>query len=150
MARSYSHIVIGAGALGSAAAYWLAKSGARDVLVVEQYALGHDLGASEDHSRIIRHSYHSPDYTALTPAAYAAWAELEDETGLQLVVRTGGLDFAQLGSQSADDLQHYRNALRVAGIPWEDLDADEIRRRYPQWRIAGRHDRDVPAGHRTA
>jgi monomeric sarcosine oxidase len=135
MPRSYSHIVIGAGALGSAAAYWLAKSGARDVLVLEQYALGHALGASEDHSRIIRHSYHSPDYTALTPAAYAAWAELEDETGLQLVVRTGGLDFAQLGSDSARDLQHYRNALRVAGIPWEDLSADDIRRRYPQWRV---------------
>jgi monomeric sarcosine oxidase len=135
MPRSYSHIVVGAGALGAAAAYWLAKSGARDVLVVEQFALGHELGASEDHSRIIRHSYHSPDYTALTQFAYDAWSELEDETGLQVVVRTGGLDFAQLGTDGIGELENYRNSLRVAGIPWEDLGNDDIRRRYPQWQI---------------
>ena len=69
----YSHIVVGGGALGVASAYWLAKSGARDVLVLEQFELGNDRGASEDHSRIIRHSYHSADYTALTPAAFQTW-----------------------------------------------------------------------------
>ena len=41
MKRHYSHIVVGAGALGSAAAYWLTRSGATDVLVLEQYGLGH-------------------------------------------------------------------------------------------------------------
>jgi len=76
--RTYSHIVVGGGALGTAAAYWLAKSGARDVLLLEQFELGNDRGASEDHSRIIRHSYHSADYTALTPAAYESWEELEE------------------------------------------------------------------------
>jgi len=69
--RTYQHVVVGAGALGTAAAYWLARSGAGEVLVLEQFELGNERGASEDHSRIIRHSYHSPDYTALTPAAYA-------------------------------------------------------------------------------
>ncbi|MGI8715994.1 MAG: N-methyl-L-tryptophan oxidase [Solirubrobacteraceae bacterium] len=135
MTHGYSHIVVGAGALGSAAAYWLAKSGVSDVLVVEQFAPHHELGASEDHSRIIRHSYHSPDYTALTQSAYDAWAELEDETGLQVVVRTGGLDLAQLGTDGIAELEDYRNSLRVAGIPWEDLSNDELRRRYPQWQI---------------
>lgn len=132
---SYSHIVVGGGALGTAAAYWLAKSGVRDVLLLEQFELGNDRGASEDHSRIIRHSYHSPDYTALTPAAYEAWGELEDETGLELVLRTGGLDFATLGTPGVDELANYRGALRAAGIPWEDLDASELRLRYPQWKI---------------
>lgn len=135
MTRSYSHIVVGAGALGAATAYWLAKTGAREVLVVEQFELGHDHGASEDHSRIIRHSYHSPDYTALTPSAYAVWRELEDETGLALVVETGGLDFARHGTDGIHELENYRNSLRVAGIPWEDLTAGEVRARYPQWRI---------------
>lgn len=131
----YSHIVVGAGALGTAAAYWLAKSGARDVLVLEQFELGNDRGASEDHSRIIRHSYHSADYTALTPAAYETWAELEEETGLQLVVRTGGLDLATLGTPGIDELENYRGSLRAANIPWEDLTASELRSRYPQWRV---------------
>jgi monomeric sarcosine oxidase len=133
--RTYRHIVVGAGALGTAAAYWLARSGARDVLVLEQFELGNERGASEDHSRIIRHSYHSADYTALTPAAYAAWAELEDETGLDLVTRTGGLDLATRGTPGLEELENYRDALRVAGIPWEDLDAAEVRARYPQWRV---------------
>ncbi len=133
--RSYTHIVVGAGALGAAAAYWLARSGAHDVLVLEQFALGHEWGASEDHSRIIRHSYHSPDYTALTPSAYARWAELEDETGLQLVVKTGGLDLARQGTDGVHEIENYRSSLRVAGIDWDDLDAATVRRRYPQWRI---------------
>jgi sarcosine oxidase len=133
--QTYSHIVVGGGALGTAAAYWLAKLGARDVLVLEQFELGNDRGASEDHSRIIRHSYHSPDYTALTPAAYETWAELEDETGLELVVRTGGLDLAALGTPGIAELENYRRSLRVAGLPWEDLDAADIRTRFPQWRI---------------
>src|SRR5689334_18245494 len=134
--RTCSHVVVGAGALGTAAAYWLAKSGARDVLVLDQFELGNERGASEDHSRIIRHSYHAPEYTALTPAAYEMWAELEEETGLQLVLRTGGLDVATLGAPAGlEELENYRASLRVAGLPWEDLDAAELRARYPQWRV---------------
>ena len=56
MARRYSHIVIGAGSLGSAPAYRLARAGATDVLVLEQFALGHGRGGSDDHSRLIRHA----------------------------------------------------------------------------------------------
>jgi monomeric sarcosine oxidase len=135
MDTTYSHIVIGAGALGSAAAYALAKAGAGRVLVVEQYALGHTRGASEDHSRIIRHSYHSQSYTALTQAAYDDWAQLEDETGLQLVVKTGGLDLAVAGTSGEAELDSYRDSLVPFDIPYETLTAAEIRRRWPQWRI---------------
>jgi monomeric sarcosine oxidase len=135
MDTTYSHIVIGAGALGSAAAYALARAGGERVLVVEQYDLGHTRGASEDHSRIIRHSYHSPSYTALTQAAYDDWAELEDETGLQLVVRTGGLDLAVSGTPGARELEDYRASLEPFAIPYETVSAAEIRRRWPQWQI---------------
>lgn len=46
MAKGYSHIVIGAGAIGSAAAYWLSERGAEQVLVVEQFDLVNSLGSS--------------------------------------------------------------------------------------------------------
>jgi monomeric sarcosine oxidase len=133
--RGHSHVVVGAGALGTATAYWLTRAGVADVLVLEQYRLGHDRGASEDHSRIIRHAYHWSAYTALTQAAYDAWAEVAGETGLELVVKTGGLDLAVAGTAGEAELANYRRSLVPFGIPAEDLDAAEVRRRWPGWRI---------------
>lgn len=135
MARGYSHVVIGAGAIGAATAYWLTRQGAERVLVLEQYDLVNTLGSSGDHSRIIRHAYHSPDYTALTPAMFAAWKEIEARSGLSLYLRTGGLDLAHAGTEGHRDLLGYRHALDVAHLPYEDLTVAEIRRRYPQWRL---------------
>jgi monomeric sarcosine oxidase len=131
----HSHVVVGAGALGSAAAYWLTRSGVADVVVLEQYQLGHDRGASEDHSRLIRHAYHSSVYTALTQAAYDAWAEIEGETGLRLVLKTGGLDLAVAGTAGEAELANYRRSLTPFGIRSEDLDAAEVRCRWPAWRV---------------
>lgn len=139
MARRYRHVVIGAGALGSATAYRLARECGGDVLVVEQFRPGHDRGASEDHSRIIRHSYHSTDYTALTPDAYAAWRHVEEETGLSLVARTGGLDLTDdADSAGAAELAGYADALDAVGIGYQHLEAAAIRRRWPQWRVSDR------------
>jgi monomeric sarcosine oxidase len=135
MTSHRSHIVIGAGALGSAAAYALARAGVTDVLVIEQFDLGHARGASEDHSRIIRHAYHSPSYTALTQAAYDNWAELEDETGLQLVLKTGGLDLAVVGGPGEQEIATYRRALDAFDIGYEDVCGADVRRRWPQWRV---------------
>jgi sarcosine oxidase len=88
---SYDVVVVGLGALGSAAAWALARAGAR-VLGLEQFELGHHRGASHDHARIIRRSYHTPAYVRLAGLAYQAWAELEWEAEERLVVTTGGLD----------------------------------------------------------
>lgn len=136
------YVVIGTGALGSAAAYWLARRAGADVLVLEQFAPGHARGASEDHSRIIRHSYQSTAYTRLTPAMFACWEELEALTGVRLVVRTGGLDLALPGVEGADaEYAGTVAALGAAGIAFEELDASEVMRRWPQW--------DLPAGTRA-
>lgn len=134
MKTSYRHIVIGAGVIGTAAALRLAERCGGDVLLLEQYRLGHDHGSSNDHSRIIRHAYHSPAYTRLTRSAYASWEDIEQRTGLELVIRTGGLDLFQ-GAQGGDDLRNYRYSLDAAGIPYELLDTTAIRSRFPQWRI---------------
>lgn len=135
MKRNYDYIVVGAGALGSATAFWLSQSGGADVLVLEQFPIGHGFGASEDRSRIIRHTYHSPDYSLLTRAAYDAWEEVEAETGLKLIERTGGLDLAQRGTTGEAELDDSRRALEASGVVSEELDAPEIRKRWPQWRI---------------
>ncbi len=74
MPQHYRVIVIGCGAIGAATTYWLSRRlGGDAVLALEQYELGHGRGASEDHSRVIRHAYTRTDYTTLTPAAYQSW-----------------------------------------------------------------------------
>ncbi|NUP74442.1 MAG: N-methyl-L-tryptophan oxidase [Sinomonas sp.] len=131
----YTHIVIGAGAIGAAAAYWLSRRPGTRVLVIEQFDLVNTLNSSGDVSRIIRHAYHSTAYTKLTPAMFEAWAEVEERSGLQLYVKTGGLDLATSAESSVGELDAYRDALAAEGIPYEDLTAAEIRSRYPQWHI---------------
>ena len=133
MKRDYEFIVLGLGGLGSAAAYWLSRRAGAEVLGLEQFELGHVRGESEDHSRIIRLSYHTPAYVELAKLAYDAWATLEHESGDQVVLRTGGLDFAK--PDSLIPLDTYRDAMRTCGVPFEDLDAREIMRRWPQFTL---------------
>src|ERR671936_200627 len=89
--QEFEYIVVGLGGIGSAAAFWLARRTGTAVLGLEQFALGHDRGASEDHSRIIRYTYHTPDYVEVAPHAYAAWRALEEEANEKLLVITGDL-----------------------------------------------------------
>jgi sarcosine oxidase len=134
MKEEYEYIVLGLGGFGSAAAYWLSRRAGADVLGLEQFELGHVRGESQDHSRIIRLSYHTPAYVELAKYAYRAWAELEKDSGEQVILKTGGLDFAP--RVSAIPLSGYSGSMDAAGVPYEALDADEIMRRWPQLRLS--------------
>ncbi len=133
MKRAFKTLVLGLGGIGSAAAYWLARQTGGDVLGLEQFALGHVRGGSQDHSRIIRLSYHNPFYVNLAKAAYGVWTAVEAEAGESLVVKTGGLDLAPAGSRLP--LSDYIHSLNASGVPFELLDAAEIMHRWPQWRL---------------
>ena len=155
--RSADHwdaVVVGLGALGSAAAMHLARGGLR-VLGLERFELGHKRGASHDTSRILRHSYHTPGYVRLTQEAYADWADLERWSGEQLVTVVGGLDL--FPPDPAIPMDDYTASLDEVGIVHELLDVAEIGRRWPQFSLpAGTiglyQDRGaiVPAGRGTA
>ena len=120
------------GAIGSGAAYWLAKRGLR-VLGLEQFELGHARGESHDHSRIIRLSYVTPAYVRLAKEAYRAWESLERDAGERLIVRTGGLDIGP--RDGAIPIEKYAAALDARGVAYERLDAAAIRRRWPVFDI---------------
>lgn len=130
--KSYDAIVLGLGGIGSGAAYWLAKRGAR-VLGLEQFELGHARGESHDHSRIIRLSYVTSTYVRLAREAYAAWEAVEADAAEQLVFKTGGLDLGPQGG--AIPLDGYADAMTACGVPFERLDAGEIRRRWPAFDV---------------
>jgi sarcosine oxidase len=129
----YRVAVLGLGGIGSAAAYWASRRLGSEVLGLEQFELGHVRGGSEDHSRIIRLSYHTPAYVELAKSAYDAWEQVEVESGEQLVLRTGGLDLAPAGASIG--LADYRTSMTAANVPFEELDAVEVMRRWPQWRL---------------
>ncbi|HLE95076.1 MAG TPA: N-methyl-L-tryptophan oxidase [Acidimicrobiia bacterium] len=126
-------IILGLGGIGSAAAFWASRRLGDSVLALEQYETGHSNGGSEDHSRIIRLSYHTPGYVELAKSAFLAWEQVEVASGEQLVLRTGGLDLAPAGASIG--LDHYRAAMTAARVPFEELTAEEVRRRWPQWKL---------------
>src|SRR5437867_6586997 len=129
----FDYIVLGLGGFGSAAAYWLSRRAGKHVLGLEQFEFGHVRGESQDHSRIIRLSYHAPHYVELAKHAFRAWAEVERESGEQLVLRTGGLDVGP--RVSAIPLSTYSDSMDAAGVSYERLDASEIMRRWPPFRL---------------
>ncbi len=110
---------------------------------LEAFGVGHDRGASHDTSRIIRHSYHTPAYVALTFGAYDDWARLEDQTGEQFVTVTGGLDLYP--PDAAIPMDDYTASMDAHDIAYDVLDVDAVARTVARIRPAGR-DRRHPSG----
>jgi sarcosine oxidase len=121
-------IVVGLGAMGSAAAWQLARRGRR-VLGFDRFAPPHTMGSSHGRSRIIREAYFEhPGYVPLLRRAYECWTQLEQESGRQLLRRTGGL---MAGPEEGVLFAGARRSAVEHGVPHEVLTADEIRRRFP-------------------
>ena len=93
-------VVIGAGAMGSATAWWLARRG-RDVVLLEQFAQGHANGSSHGGTRIFRLAYDQPEYVRMAQAALPLWRELEDDAGRPLLDMTGAVDHGDPASIAA-------------------------------------------------
>ncbi len=118
--------------MGSAAALALARRGLR-VVGLDRHPPGHLLGASHGGSRIIRSAYfEGPTYVPLVRRAEALWRGLENGTGEHLLVITGGL-FA--GSPAGPLVAGSRRSAEAHAIPYELLDAPEVLRRWPGFRL---------------
>ncbi len=131
MVKQFDAIVVGAGGVGSAAAYYLAKAGQK-VLLLEQFELDHQNGSSYGQSRVIRYTYDNPTYVDLMRDAYPLWFALEEEAGEKLYVKTGGLDF---GFPETDTFQRMKASLDESRLPYEYLSQAEIAQRYPQFAL---------------
>jgi len=95
--------VVGAGIMGAAAAWALARRGA-EVTVHEQFELDHERGSSHGRSRIVRLSYHDPAWVRLAVEAREGWSRLELESGRRLLELYGLVELAaspSLTSQKA-------------------------------------------------
>jgi len=129
MTDTYDVAIVGLGALGSSTAWHAARRGL-SVIGLEQFELGHERGASHDSSRILRHSYHTPEYVDLTFAAYDDWADLESETDESFVTVTGGVDLFPHGA--AIGIDDYTSSMKARGVPHEILSVEQAHARWPQ------------------
>ena len=125
-------VVIGGGAMGSAAAWQLASRG-RDVLLLERFQPPHKNGASHGATLNFNQSYADPAYVSMLVEALPLWRELEASSGQKLLSSVG---VANHGDNSAFDAVHA--ALTSAGIPSEFLPVDEAQRRWPGIRFDSR------------
>ena len=122
----FDAIVIGAGSMGSATAYNLAKRGQR-VLALDQFNIGHDRGSGHGVNRIIRLAYaEHPTYVPLLRRTYDLWRALEAETGQRLMRTTG---IVEIGPPEGDVVAGTLAASRLHSLPHELLDAAETMRR---------------------
>lgn len=131
MSGRYDVIVIGIGAMGSAACRHLAGRGAR-VLGLEQYGVPHNRGSSHGESRIIRLCYYEhPDYVPLLYRTYEGWERLEAESGEKLMNITGGL---YMGEEDGEFIRGTLRSAREHDLPHEAMSRADVVRRFPQFR----------------
>lgn len=129
---TFDAIVVGLGGMGSAAVSALARRGLR-VLGLDQFAAGHDRGSSHGQTRIIRTAYYEhPDYVPLCRAAFNEWHALEQRTGRHLLTACPCLS---LGRPDSELVAGVLSAARRHGLAVESLVADDVRRRFPQFRF---------------
>ena len=142
MAETADVVVVGLGAVGSAAIHRLAKAGAKAV-GIDRFRPPHTMGSTHGESRITRLAVgEGSSYAPLVRRSHEIWRELEAETGEALFLQTGGLI---LGPRSGAANHHgkddfVRRTIQVAkeaGIPHEVLDAADIHARFPQFGLTG-------------
>jgi sarcosine oxidase len=116
--------VVGAGVMGTATSWALSKRN-REVVLLEQFEVGHTRGSSHGRSRVFRFSYEEARYVRMAMEAVPLWREIESEAGVDLLTMVGGLDFG-------GDLGPNIRALRECGATFQVLGAAEATERFPQ------------------
>ncbi|MHA6530989.1 N-methyl-L-tryptophan oxidase [Paenibacillus sp. BAC0078] len=133
--RSYDVIIVGAGSMGMSAGYQLARRGVR-TLLIDAFDPPHTQGSHHGEPRLIRHAYSGdPTYIDMALRADALWKEAEEQSGTELLVRSGVLNLADSNvySFSGRLAEAEKRKVRV-----ERLDAAEIRYRWPGLSIPDR------------
>jgi sarcosine oxidase len=132
MEQSHDVVIVGLGAMGSAAAYHLSRRGQR-VLGLDRFSPPHELGSSHGQTRIIREAYFEhPLYVPLVQRAYVLWDELEKATGRTLLQKTGGL---MIGPAGGELVSGALQSARTYHLPHKLLTGTEVRQRYPIFQV---------------
>ena len=125
-------IVVGLGAHGSSTAYHLASRGI-DVIGIDQFHPPHAMGSSHGPSRIFREAYREgPGYVPMLQRARELWNRLNRDFEKRSFQVTGGLF---MGEPNGDAMTGIQKTSMVHNIETHVLTPDDVRRRYPVFRI---------------
>ena len=110
--------------MGCSAARALAMDG-HEVVLYEQFRVGHDRGSSHGRSRIVRLAYPDEEWVRLAEESFRGWRELEAESDLRLLHLHGLLELVD------DPAQGSRDALAAVGAEFELLTDEQASARWP-------------------
>ncbi len=134
---SFELIIIGLGAMGSAALYQAAKAGV-SVLGIDRYTPPHEFGSSHAESRITRLAVgEGSAYLPLVARSHEIWRELEAKTGQQLLYQPGGYIIARSNASSTLSshwdrfVQRTADVAATANIPFEIRTPADVRQHLP-------------------
>lgn len=132
MKDRYDAVIIGAGVIGSAVAFELAKKGWSTLNVDKLPAAGY--GSTGASCAIIRTHYSTLEGSRLAYEGYFYWDNwtdyvgVEDERGLARFHKTGCL---VMKTERNGHLRHICSLMDELGIPWHDLSPQDVAERLP-------------------
>ena len=127
--KTYDFAIIGAGVFGAWTAHFLRQSGA-SVALLDAYGPANSRASSSGETRVIRMGY-GPDelYTRWAMRSLPVWREFAARTRREIFRQTGVL---WLSNDADAYLKSLGSVLAHAGVEREELNAQEIARRWPQ------------------
>ena len=128
----YDHVVVGAGGVGSAVAYYLSRTRGR-TLVLERFFENHAFGSSHGKTRLLRTAYsEGSTFVPLVLRARTLWKQLGREAGREIFRPTGVL---LAGPSASPELARAKESARSNHLPYEMLDGTEAGHRFPAFRF---------------
>ncbi|MFC3084875.1 GcvT family protein [Tabrizicola soli] len=133
--QSAQIVIVGGGIIGCSIAYHLAKEGATDVVVLEQFQLTH--GATWHAAGVVGQLRNSQNVTRMLRRSVALYATLQEEAGQ-------AIDFKQVGSlriaSSKDRMKEFRRSATTArsfGMEMDILTPKEAQDMFPIMSLDG-------------
>ncbi|CAJ0583092.1 unnamed protein product, partial [Mesorhabditis spiculigera] len=123
----YDAIVVGAGIIGTCAAFHCQNLGLK-TLLLEQYSFGHANGSSHGHSRITRYAHTEEPFIPIVADTYFQIQELETQLGIQLWQKTG-----LMWLSNPRQIDAISGNLKKHELEHEVLDHHQISKKFPQF-----------------
>ncbi|MGH2882418.1 MAG: N-methyl-L-tryptophan oxidase [Solirubrobacteraceae bacterium] len=123
-------IVVGLGAMGSAACFQLAARGV-SVIGIDRYAPPHSRGSTHGDTRVTREAIgEGREYVPLVRRSHHLWREIEQRSGTRLLTQSGIVVLAHPSSEFLDETRASACAYEIEHV---DLTNAELRSQFPMF-----------------